>query len=92
MEKRLGSPFTVVMPSADHLTSELQPTQLEGDQAVANLDEVHKSVQVVGGQDEAVAGAEVAPAAEQQVSAQTVLQRAGQVFVEDGVQIVVVGA
>lgn len=51
-----------------------------------------EGVQVVGGQDEAVAGAEVAPAAQQEVSAQAVLQRAGEVLVEDGVQVVVIGA
>jgi len=73
------------------LTSELQPPQLEGDQAVANLHDVHQSVEVVGGEDEAVARGVVAPAAEQQVSTQAVLQRARQVLVEDGVQVVVIG-
>ncbi|TNN76193.1 hypothetical protein EYF80_013481 [Liparis tanakae] len=58
------------------LTSELQPPQLEGDQAVADLHDVHQSVEVVGGEDEAVARGVVAPAAEQQVSTQAVLQRA----------------
>ena len=76
----------------DLLTSELQPSQLKGDQAVADLYKVHQSVQVVGGQDEAVAGAEVAPAAQEEVSTQAVLQGAGKVLVEDRVQIVVIRA
>lgn len=59
------------------LTSEFQPPQLEGDQAVANLNDVHQCVEVVRGQDEAVARGVVAPAAEQQVPAQAVLQGAG---------------
>lgn len=58
------------------LTSELQTPKLEGDQAVADLDDVHQCVEVVWGKDEAVACGVVAPAAEQQVSTQAVLQRA----------------
>ena len=53
---------------------------------------MHERVQVVGGQDEAVAGAEVPPAAQEEVSTEAVLQRAGQVLVEDGVQVVVIRA
>jgi len=73
-------------------TSELQAAELEGDQAVSDLDEVHQGVEVVGGQDEAVAGAAVPPAAQQEVPTQRVLQGACQVLVEDGVQVVVVTA
>jgi len=80
------------VPHVDHLTSELQPSELKGDQTVADLDEMHQSVQVVGGQDEAVPRAEVAPSAQQEVSTQAVLQRAGKVLIEDGVQIVIIGA
>lgn len=58
------------------LTSKFQTPQLESDQAVANLDDVHQCIEVVWGQDEAVACGVVAPAAEQQVSTQAVLQRA----------------
>lgn len=76
----------------DLLTSELQPSELKGDQAVADLDKMHQSVQVVGGQDEAVPRAEVAPSAQEEVSTQAVLQGAGKVLVEDGVQIVVIRA
>lgn len=65
------------------LTSELQAPELEGDQAVANLNDVHQSVKVVGGEDEAVACVVVSPAPEQQVSTQAVLQRACQVLVEN---------
>ena len=72
------------------LTSELQTPQLEGDQAIADLDDVHQGVEVVRCEDEAVARAVVAPATEQQISAQTVLQRARQVLVENRIQIVVV--
>lgn len=76
----------------DLLTSELQPSELKGHQAVADLNEVNQCVQVVGGQDETIAGAEVSPSTQKKISTQAVLQRAGQVFVEDGVQIVVIGA
>lgn len=51
-----------------------------------------EGVQVVGGQDEAVSSAEVAPAAQQEVPTQAVLQGAGEVLVEDRVQVVVVRA
>lgn len=56
------------------LTPELQPPQLEGDQAVADLDNVHQGVEVVGGQDEAVSCGVVSPAAQQQITTQAVLQ------------------
>lgn len=74
------------------LTSELQPSQLKSHQAVADLDEMDQSVKVVGGQDEAVARAEVAPSAQEEVSAQAVLQGTGEVLIEYRVQIVVVRA
>jgi hypothetical protein len=56
------------------LTPELKATQLEGDEAIANLDEVHQCIEVVGGQDKAVTRAIVAPAAQHQVPTQCVLQ------------------
>lgn len=74
------------------LTPELETPQLEGDEAVANLDKVYESIEVIGGQDEAVACAIVSPAAQQQISAQGVLQRSCQVLIEDWVQIVIVTA
>lgn len=77
---------------APRLTPELKATQLEGDEAIANLDEVHQGVEVVGSQDEAVTGPVVAPAAQHQVPTQRVLQRACQVLVENGVEVVVVSA
>lgn len=51
---------------------------------------MHKGVEVVRGEDEAVAGAVVAPAAQHQVATQGVLERARQVLIEDGVQVVVI--
>lgn len=66
-------------------TSELQAPQLKGDQAVSDFNDVHQSVEVVGGQDEAVARAVVPPASQQQVSTQTVLQGARQVLIENRV-------
>lgn len=83
---------TDLVPHIDVLTSELQPSQLKGDQAVADLYKMHQSVQVVRGQDEAVPSAEVAPAAQEEVSTQAVLQGAGKVLVKDRVQIVVIRA
>lgn len=82
------------MPASQHpavggLTSELQAAQLKGDEAVPDFDQVHKGVEVVRGQDEAVAGAVVAPPAQDQVSAEGLLQGPRQVFVEDGVAVVV---
>lgn len=47
------------------LTSELQAPELKGDQAIANLNNVHQSIEVVWGKDETVARAVVAPAAKQ---------------------------
>lgn len=55
------------------LTSEFQPPKLEGDQTVAYLYEVHQGVEIVGGQDEAVSCAVVAPPSQKQVSTETVL-------------------
>lgn len=46
---------------------------------------MHQSVEVVGCQDEAVPGAEVAPSAQEEIPTQAVLQGAGKVLVEDGV-------
>ena len=51
---------------------------------------MYEGVEVVGGHDEAVPLVGVAPAAHGQVPAQAVLQRASQVLVEDGVEVVVV--
>lgn len=65
------------------LTSELQPTELKGDQTVADLYEMHQSIQVVGGQDEAIPSTKVAPATQEEVSTQAVLQRARKVLIED---------
>lgn len=76
----------------DLLTSELQPSKLKGNKAVTNFYEVHQRVQVVRSQNETVPGAEVSPAAQEEVSTKAVLQGAGQVLIEDGVQIVVVRA
>lgn len=67
------------------LTSELQTPELKGDEAVADLNDVHQSVEVVRCQDETVACVVVPPASKQQVSAQAVLQRARQVLVENRV-------
>lgn len=58
---------------APWLTPELKATQLEGDEAIANFDEVDQGVEVVGGQDKAVTRAIVAPAAQHQVPTQCVL-------------------
>lgn len=74
----------------ESLTPELQSSELEGDQAVSDLDEVHKGVEVVRGEDEAVAGAVVAPATQHQITAQRVLERTCQILIEDGVQVVVI--
>lgn len=65
---------------------------MESDQAVSDLDEVDQGVEVVGGQDETVPRAVVPPSAQQEVAAQGVLQRSGQVLVEDGVEVAVVAA
>lgn len=75
---------------ATWLTPELQASELESDQAVADLNDVHKSIEVVRGQDEAVSSAVVSPAAQQKVATQWVLQRARQMLVEDRVQVVII--
>lgn len=51
-----------------------------------------QGVEVVGRQDEAVSGAVVSPPAQHEVAAKRVLQRAGQVLVEDGVEVAVVAS
>lgn len=53
-----------------NVTSELQPPELEGDEAVADLDEVDEGVEVVRSQDETVSGAVVAPSTQHEVPAQ----------------------
>lgn len=73
-------------------TSELQTPELKSDEAVADLDEVNQRVEVVRRQDEAVPGAVVAPPAQHEVSTQRVLQRARQVLVKDGVQVIVIAS
>lgn len=72
------------------LTSELQASKLESDEAVADLNDVYESIEVVGGQDEAVSSAVVSPATQQKVPTQRVLQRARQMLVEDRVQVVII--
>ena len=73
-------------------TSELQSTQLECHKAIAHLNDVNECIQVIRRNDEAVALQHAAPAAEQQITAQTVLQRACQMLVKYGVKVVVVRA
>lgn len=46
------------------LTSELQASELEGDKPIADFNEVHKGIEVVRCQDEAVARVVGAPAAQ----------------------------
>lgn len=72
------------------LTSELQASELEGDEPIANFNKVHKGIEVVWCQDKAVPRAVGAPAAQQQVSTQRMLQWAGQVLIKDRVQVVVI--
>lgn len=72
------------------LTPELQASELERDEAVADLNDVYESIEVVWGQDETVSRAVVSPAAQQKVPAQGVLQGARQVFIEDRVQVIVI--
>ena len=68
------------------LTPELEPPELEGDKAVADLDDVHKSVELVRGEDEEVAGRDTPPAPQQQVPTETPLQRPRQVLIKQAVQ------
>lgn len=49
------------------LTPELQASELESDKAVADLNDVYESIEVVWGQDETVSCAVVTPAAQQKV-------------------------
>ena len=53
---------------------------------------MNETVEVIGGQNETVALRNDSPTAEKNISGQTALQRSGQVFVEDGVQVIVIGA
>ena len=65
-------------------------TYLESTEAVAEFDDVNETVEIVRGQDEAVALLDGAPPAQHQVAGQAVLQGASEMLVEDGVEIVVV--
>ena len=65
-------------------------TYLESTEAVAEFDDVNETVEIVRGQDEAVALLDGAPPAQHQIAGQAVLQGAGEMLVEDGVEIVVV--
>jgi len=65
---------------------------LECDESIAHLDDMDEGIEVVRCNDEAIALQHAAPAPQQKVSTQTVLQRARQVLVEYRVEVVVVGA
>ena len=65
-------------------------THLKGTEAIAELDDVHETVEVVRGEDEAVALLDGAPAAQHEVACQAVLEGPCEMLVEDGVEIVVV--
>ena len=65
---------------------------MERDEAIAHLHDVDESVEVVGRNDETVALQHAAPAAQQQITTQTVLQRPSQMLVEYRVEVVVIGA
>ena len=67
-------------------------THLKGTEAVAELDDVHETVEVVRGEDEAVALLDGAPAAQHEVACQAVLEGPCEMLVEDGVEIVVVSS
>lgn len=71
-------------------TSELQTPQLKSDQAVADLDQVDKGVEIVRSQNETVSCTVVAPSAQHKVATKGVLQRASQVLIKDGVQVAVI--
>lgn len=71
-------------------TSELQSPKLKGDETVSDFNQMDEGIEVIGGQNEAVTGTVVAPAAKHQVSTERLLQGPSQVLVEDGVKVVVV--
>ena len=71
-------------------TSKLQPPQLKGDKAVANLNDMDEGIEVVGGHDETVTLSVAPPSPQQQVPTQRMLQRASQVLVKYRIQVVVV--
>lgn len=70
---------------AKQLTSELQASELEGDKPIADFNDVNERVEVVWCQDEAVSRAVGAPATQQQISTQRMLQWAGQMLIKDRV-------
>ena len=63
---------------------------MKGTEAVAELNDVDETVEVVRGEDEAVALLDGAPPAQHQIAGQAVLQGASEMLVENGVEIVVV--
>ena len=97
-EARLLTVILYILIDRFHLSllavraAELQAAQLKGDVSVSHLNHVDQSVEVVGRQDEKVTDLDGAPPAKSDVAAQRLAQRARQVFIKDGVQIVVVDA
>lgn len=82
----------VLQYSNKTITSKLETPQLESNKAVAHLNDMHKCIEIIRCNDETVALQHAAPAAKQQVTTQTVLQRTCQVLVEYRVEVVVVSA
>ena len=74
------------------LTSKLETPELKRHDAIAQLDDMHECIEVVGRHDEAVALRCRPPPTQTQVAAQRVLQRAREVLVKDRVEVVVVSA
>ena len=68
------------------LTSELQAPQLKGDKAIAILNDVHESIEPVGGKDEEVSTGNLPPASQHQVPTQVLLQHPRQVLIVEAVQ------
>ena len=55
-------------------TSEFQPPELKSDEAVSHLDDVHQSVESVGGEDEEVPTGIPAPSPQQEVPTEALLE------------------
>lgn len=72
------------------LTSEFKPSKLKRDESIAEFDDVDESVKIVGRHDEAVSLEGVTPSTHLQIPTKAALQRSCQMFVEDGIQVVVV--
>lgn len=89
-DNSLKWPISNNFHSKEILTSEFQSSQLKGDKAIANFNQVNESIEVIWSQNKAIARAVVAPPAKDEVSTEGLLERPCQVLIKDGIEVVAI--